>query len=69
MLTDELTPERIAELRSMTPEQKWRAAERLYWDVRRTKAVELHTEHPDWSEQEVQAEVRRVFLAEAMKQS
>jgi hypothetical protein len=69
MLTPDLTPERIAELRRVTPEQKWNAAEKMYWDARRAKAVELRVLHPDWSAEEVQAEVSRVFLAEAMKES
>ena len=53
----------------MTPEQKWKAAESMYWDARRAKAAELQAKNPDWSEQEVQAEVKRIFLAEAMKES
>ena len=69
MHNDALTPERIAELRCMTPEQKWNIAEKFYWDARRAKAAELQTLHPAWSGEEVQTEVRRVFLAEAMKES
>jgi hypothetical protein len=69
MLTPDLTPERIVELRRMTPEQKLEIAQRMYWDARRAKAVELRVLHADWSAEEVQAEVRRVFLAEAMKES
>jgi hypothetical protein len=64
----ELTPERIAELQRMTPEQKWEIAEQMYWDARRAEAVKVQAMHPDWSEQEVESEVRRIFLAEAMKE-
>lgn len=64
----ELSPERIAELQRMTPEEKWKIAERMYWDARRAKAAEVQTAHPDWSEQEVQFEVKRIFLAEAMRE-
>jgi hypothetical protein len=64
----ELTPERIAELQRMTPEQKWKIAEQMYWDARRAQAGEVQTMHPDWSKEEVESEVRRIFLAEAMKE-
>ena len=45
----------------MTPEQRWRAAQRLYWTIRRHKAAFLQSLHPDWSEQRVAAEVREIF--------
>lgn len=54
--------------RRMTPWQKLKASERMFWDARRAKADELQAGHTDWSEQEVQAEVKRIFLAEAMKE-
>jgi hypothetical protein len=46
----------------MTPEQKLRAAERLYWSARALKAAALRARHPEWSEAEVQAAVRDAFL-------
>jgi hypothetical protein len=46
----------------MTPEQRWRAAHRLYWTMRRHKAAFLHSQYPEWSEQRIQEEVRRIFL-------
>ena len=62
MLADEQTsPEQFALLRRMTPDQRWRAAYRLYWTCRRHKAAFLHSLHPDWSEAQVNAEVRRIF--------
>ena len=64
-----LTPERIAELRRMTPEERLKLAGKLFWDARRDKAVEIQQENPDWSAEQVELEVRRVFLAEAMKES
>lgn len=63
MLPDEqATPEQIEILRRMTPAQRWQAAHRLYWTVRRHKAAFLRTEHPDWSEQQVEQTVRHIFL-------
>ncbi len=63
MLPDEqASPEQIAIFRRMTPEQRWRAANRLYWTARRHKAAYLRSLHPDWSEDRVDDEVRRIFL-------
>jgi hypothetical protein len=63
MLPDEqASPEQIEILRHMTPQQRWRAAYRLYWTVRRHKSAFLRSEHPDWSDQKLGDEVRRIFL-------
>ncbi len=67
-LDEPLTPERIEELRRMTPQEKLKLAEKLYWDARRAKADELRPLHPDWSEDEIQNEVKRIFLAASMKE-
>ena len=62
MLPDEqASPEQIAVFRRMTPEQRWQAAHRLYWTMRRHKAAFLRSLHPDWPEQRVAAEVREIF--------
>jgi len=63
MLIDEkATPEQLAVLRRMTPEQRWRAANYLYWTVRHNKAAFLQQQHPEWSAEQVAYEVRRIFL-------
>ncbi|MGB0678330.1 MAG: hypothetical protein ACPGUV_01545 [Polyangiales bacterium] len=49
-------------LRRMTPAERWQAAERLYWSARRLKEAFFRQRHPEWSEDEVQAAVREVFL-------
>ena len=62
MLADEkASPEQIEVFRRMTPEQGWQAAHRLYWTMRRNKAAFLRSLHPDWPEQKVDDEVRRIF--------
>lgn len=62
MLADEQTsPEQFAIYRRMTPEQRWRAANRLYWTSRRHKAAFLRSLHPEWTRQQVDDEVRRIF--------
>lgn len=63
MLADEQTsPEQFAIYRRMTPEQRWRAAHRLYWTCRRHKAAFLRSLHPEWTEEKIEDEVRSVFL-------
>ena len=61
LLDDNLSKEQIAILRRMTPEQRWQAAHRLYWTMRRHKTAFLRSQHPDWSEQQIDDEVRRLF--------
>ncbi len=65
----QLTPERIAILLLMSPEQKLKAAEDMYWEARRLKEDELRNLNPNWSEQEIHDETKRIFLSEAMKES
>lgn len=48
--------------RRMTPEQKLRAAMRLYWSARELKAAWFRHEHPEWTEAQVKAAVREAFL-------
>ena len=55
------SPEQDAILRRMTPAQRWDAARNLYWTMRRHKTAFLRSQHPDWSEQHVSNEVRRIF--------
>jgi hypothetical protein len=63
VLADEQTsPEQFAIYRRMTPEQRWRAARRLYWTCRRHKAAFLRSLHPEWPAQRVEDEVRHIFL-------
>ena len=62
MLPDEqLSPEQITALRALTGVQRLRLAERLYWSARKLKAAGLRHQHPDWPEERVNDEVRRIF--------
>ena len=47
--------------KKMTPEQKLKAAMRLYWSARRLKAAWLRRQNPDWTEEQVQKEVTEIF--------
>ena len=63
VLPDEkASPEQLAALRAMTPAQRWRAATNLYWSARRLKAAFLRSEHPEWTDQEIDDHVRLAFL-------
>jgi hypothetical protein len=48
--------------RHMTPAQKLDVAGQLYTAAWELKAAGLRSQHPAWSEAEVAAEVRRIFL-------
>ena len=58
----EAREEYIRILRAMTPEQKLNAAARLYWGARDLKGAWLRSQHPDWTEEQVQKAVRDAFL-------
>jgi hypothetical protein len=58
----EFTDEYVAVLRGMSGEQKLRSAFALYWSARNLKAAALRTQHPEWSEEDVQKRVREIFL-------
>ena len=58
---EEPSPQQVEILRRMTPAQRWEAAHNLYWTMRRHKVAFLQSQHPDWTEQQVSDEVRRIF--------
>lgn len=48
-------------IRKMTPAQKFAIARELYntaWEIKKSA---LRTQHPDWSEEQVHARVKRIF--------
>ena len=63
MLADEqFSPEQVAIVRRMTPEQKWKVARQMYRTARRHKKAFVLSQHPDWSEEQAEKEVSRIFL-------
>ena len=63
MLPDEqASPKQIEFLRAMPGERRLRLAERLYWSARKLKEAGLRAQHPDWPEERLNTEVRRIFL-------
>lgn len=61
-MRSQISPEYIATLRRMSGEAKWRAAFQLYRDARTLKASAIRDQHPDWSEEQVRQEVKKIFL-------
>lgn len=63
MLQDEQpSPEQIKIWQSMSGVEKLRLAEELWWSARDFKAAAIKTQHPDWTEEQVETEVRRIFI-------
>jgi hypothetical protein len=54
-------PMQIEIYRRMTPGRRLEVAEQLYWSARRMKWAWLRSQHPDWSDEQVEAEVTRNF--------
>lgn len=48
--------------KGMTPEKKLELSLRLYYSARELKEASLRTFHPDWDDEKIEEEVRRVFL-------
>ncbi len=62
MLPDEqASPEQLAVFRQMTPERRLSLAEQLYWSARNLKTAWLRSQHGDWSEEQIEREVIRLF--------
>jgi hypothetical protein len=58
---DRPSPDQLEALRRLSPEARYRASRDLYWALRRHKAAFLQSLHSDWSEEEIETEVRRIF--------
>jgi hypothetical protein len=48
-------------LRKMSPEKKLPAAARMYNFAKELKTAYLAQQHPDWTEEQVETEVREIF--------
>lgn len=60
-LDEQTSPEQFVALRAMTGARRLRLSERLYWSARKMKLAGLRSQHPDWPEQRLADEVRRIF--------
>lgn len=55
-------PEEIKIFRNMTPAQKVALIERYYRDAKSLKRAALKSLHPDWTDDEVEQTVKKIFL-------
>jgi hypothetical protein len=62
---DRPSPEQIARYRAMTPAERLQQAERLYWSARQLREAYERSLHPDWTDEQVRAHVKRIFLRAA----
>jgi hypothetical protein len=62
---DRPSPEQIARYRAMTPEERLRQSTQLYWSARRLREAHERALHPEWSDDQVAAHVRKIFLRAA----
>ena len=47
---------------SMTTDQKFKLALRLYYSAKHLKAAALRHDHPKWTEKKIQEKAREIFL-------
>jgi hypothetical protein len=55
-------PEQKKIYESMSAEQKVRIALRLYYSAQQLKLAGLRDQNPDWTEREIQEQLRQIFL-------
>ena len=46
----------------MTPAQRLRAAEQLYWSARQLKTASIQALHPELDQEQVQQKVKEIFM-------
>ena len=61
MLSEKPDPKQIEILRAMPGERRLRLAEQLYWSARKIKLAGLRAQHLHWTEEQLSAELRRIF--------
>ncbi len=58
---DQTSPRQLEILRAMPGERRLKLAEQLYWAARKMKAAGVRAQHPDWPDEQIKAEVTRIF--------
>lgn len=64
-MDDSLHPAQVEAWRRMTPQQKIEQSLSMYWMARKLKTEHLREQHPDWSDDQIAARVREIFLLAA----
>ena len=62
---DRPSAEQVARYRAMTPVERLRQSYALYWTARRLRTAHERAKHPEWTQAQIDAEVRRIFLRAA----
>ncbi len=57
-----LTPQEVAIFKAMSPAQKLALMTQMYFDARTLKKAGLKMQHPDWTDAQIEAKVREIFL-------
>jgi len=60
---EELTPQQIEIQRRMTPTEKLAVADSLYRTAWSLKVARLQMLHPEWTREQIDQEVRRIFVS------
>ena len=58
----QMHPIQIEIYQNMSAQRKWELSMELNFNARLLKAVALRQDHPEWNEDQVQAEVKKIFL-------
>lgn len=57
-----MSEEYRAALQRLSGEDRIKAGMQLYWTARKVKAARLRQLHPTWTEEQIDREVRNIFL-------
>jgi len=56
-----LHPEQIKILKSLSPNEKLKIADKLYTSAKKLKESVIRQQHPHWSEEKIAAKVMEIF--------
>jgi len=59
---DDPSPQQIEVYRRMPGTRRLKLAEQMFWFARDLKTAGVRHQHPDWADEQVIAEVNRIFL-------
>jgi hypothetical protein len=61
-MAENISPEYRVTLQKMSGARKLQSAFALYWEARKLKAARLRVQHPEWTEEQIQQQVREIFM-------
>jgi len=57
-----LTPHEVAIFKAMSPAKKLDLIANMYFQAHALKKAGLKMQHPDWTDEQIEAKVREIFL-------